>query len=491
MHTVAAQNTLSTTDTVPVVATIPHSRPSSHNETADQSNSNSSIDTTNMPLDLPMKTASVTNLTVSSHQIMPNPFGDTTAIASTSQVGVTIQDLLAAASNAQLNKSTDVPQNLSIAEFEECDENAGENAGENVGADETVRKADYELEAVFYTEEEWKQFLKLENWSTRSTQKLKKGIKITHRCNQTKSTGPQCSAGGYTLQKFEWCPKEPEFPDEMHDVDEAREQAIEEREPEVEEREVWKFYRKLVDHDHIGSENQTKRLSKDLTNQIIELFLLGKTPMAICYKLRDDLEKLPMANQPTYRQVYNAIESYKRQTFSEGRITMRQLEEFVNQHNEFPNDEDEDSGFVVAFSRSQSNEQNQWFRMFISTRRLLRRAAGIKIIHADATHKTTTEKLPLLVVGSTDMGQKFHFIGLAITTDETSQSYEFVFQSVAYGVQKVTGTILDPDVLVADGDMSIRNGFHQVFGAEKKKTIMCFPHVMGNVQRKYYRAIKF
>lgn len=119
---------------------------------------------------------------------------------------------------------------------------------------------------------------------------------------------------------------------------------------------------------------------------------------------------------------------------------MRQIEDFVNQNNTFP--VDEDKPFVVAFSRSPSNEENRWFRIFISTVRLLRSAADIKTLHADATHKTTIEKLPLLVLGSTDMTQKFHFIGIGLTTDESTLSYEFMFQGLAYGVNKVTGAEL-------------------------------------------------
>lgn len=76
-------------------------------------------------------------------------------------------------------------------------------------------------------------------------------------------------------------------------------------------------------------------------------------------------------------------------------------------------------------------------------------------------------------------------IGIGLTTDETTLSYEFVFQALAFGTKKVTGTDFNPDVLVSDGDRAIRAGFFNVFGRNGKQSIMCYAHVMGNVQRKY------
>lgn len=441
-----------------------------------QSNSNTPVDTADMPHDLSLGSRSTTQQQDSSHSIRSS--GSKT----------TMQDLLNSSSNTNLNQSRDEPSAFSATQqHEHVDETQGENINQNVEMQNApVRKPDYELETTFYSEKDWKDFLKLENFATRSSQQLQKGLKIIHRCNQVRTTGQQCAAGGYTLRKSEFYVKEQEVTDEQR-VNNA------EQAEEVEERLVWEFFRKTAEHDHEGSQNKTKRLSENLTKRVVELFQLGKTPLQICYKLRENLLEIPLDDQPTYRQVYNAIETYKSQTFTKGRITMRQLEEFVNEYNTFPDEGDEDTAFIVSFSRAPSNEENQWFRMFISTRRLLRGAEGVNTIHADATHKTTAEKLPLLVVGSTDMAQRFHFIGIAITTDETSYSYEFVFQSLLYGVRIVTNTVFNPTTLVADGDAAIRNGFFRVFGYDKQ-TIMCYAHVMGNVQRKYtfadYRSNK-
>lgn len=428
---------------------------------------------TDMPLNQPPSSNTIAR-TMADH---PNSSQQSENTAKTS---ASIHDLLtAAASNTNLNRSTEAAQN--VIEHAE-DHNEEENVVHDViadkaGAADAEQVADYQLEAEFYTKEEWKQFLKLEGWATRTSAKLNKGKKITHRCNQMKSKGAQCAAGAYTLNRYVWIAKPIE--------NEVQENEDEAHEPVMEEREVWQFYRNQFEHDHEGAQNQSKKLTDEITKQIIDWHLLENTPLAICFNLRNDLERIPLDKQPTYKQVYNVIENYRSSSYSKGRITMRQLTEFVNEHNAFPNAQDEDSGFIVAFDRSPSNEEDQWFRIFVSTRRLLQRAAGIKVIQADAAHKTTTEKLPLIVVGTTDMAQKFHFIGLAITTDETSSSYEFVFRALVHGIQRVTQTILDPDVLVADGDWSIRNGFHRVFGDENKKAPMCFPHVMANVQRKY------
>lgn len=237
------------------------------------------------------------------------------------------------------------------------------------------------------------------------------------------------------------------------------------------------LYRKKALHTHQCLENKSSKLTEETKQQIIEYYNDGKKPTAISFKFRGK-----PGEQPSIHQIKNEIDKFKKKEYGKNPITMRQLQDFINQHTEMPDDIDE--SFIVIFERSPPDEKEKYFRFFISTRRLLAMAANAKNIHADSTHKVTTEKLPLIVIGSTDIQNKFHLIGVTVTSHERAVDYEMSFKAVKLGVQKVTGAELIPNALICDADPAIHNGFKQVFNNETI-TIMCYAHVMSNVHRKY------
>lgn len=139
---------------------------------------------------------------------------------------------------------------------------------------------------------------------------------------------------------------------------------------------------------------------------------------------------------------------------------------------------------MVKFERSAPNDPIRMFRYFISTPRLLRMASEAKILHADATFKTTAEKLPNIVIGSSDAMGKFHVIGLQVTSHETSDAYECAFSAVKEGTLLIAQKEIQPEYLVCDADPAIHKGFKAVFG-NNPTIVMCYSHVISNVQRKY------
>lgn len=88
-------------------------------------------------------------------------------------------------------------------------------------------------------------------------------------------------------------------------------------------------------------------------------------------------------------------------------------------------------------------------------------------------------------MGSTDMKQYFHLIGLTITTNETAEDYRFAYESVVTGVRKYTGQEIQPEASVSDADPAIHKGLRTCFGDLPIIIIMCWAHVMSNVERKY------
>lgn len=244
----------------------------------------------------------------------------------------------------------------------------------------------------------------------------------------------------------------------------------------------YQLYRKNRLHTHDKSPNLTKKVSESVKKIIIDQFKNGKKPKKISYNLMDSADIEP--NQvPSYKQIVHVINAYKKAGFGSAPVTMRQLTKFFDKHSQTP--ESIDDAFVVDFERSPRNQRDdKYFRMFISTPRLLVMAVNAKIVNADATHKVTTEKVSLLVFGVTDENTKFHFSGLTISNHEASDDYAFSFNSLKKGIANITGVVIQPTVLISDADGAIHIGFDNVFGSDHL-VIMCYFHVLLNVQTKY------
>lgn len=123
-------------------------------------------------------------------------------------------------------------------------------------------------------------------------------------------------------------------------------------------------------------------------------------------------------------------------------------------------------------SRELNVKEDKFFHFFISTLRLLNMSSKATIIHADATHKVTTEKIPLIAVGVTDASNKFHFSGLTISSHETHADYSLTFRSLKSGVRMVTGAQLQPTALVCDADGAIHKGFDCLAAYHNSNTLL-------------------
>lgn len=370
------------------------------------------------------------------------------------------------------NKSNSAAEVQSIdssdVDVHDVDENvAGENGADENVADENVAavaRVKWNFERQFDSKVELDEFLASEGcWSIRDSQRTANGLKVIYRCILTKKVGEQCASGLYTLQKFV-------SDNEGTDSDE-------------DDKVIYLVYRKSTEHTHETSTNKATKLKKAVHDKIIASHGDGKMPMTIFYDIIDD-ETIPVGDRPTHRQVVNAIQNYKKKTFGTQPITMRSLSDFVYPLMDFP--ETEDDAFVLNFIRSPSNQrENKFFTIIITTPRLLRNAANLQNIHADGTMKITTEKLPLIVIGSTDMNQHFHLIAIAVTKFQNADAYGFAFNAIKYGAKHFVDVDIEPTALICDADPAIPLGFGHAYDKQQVTVIMCYAHVMGNVQRKY------
>lgn len=122
------------------------------------------------------------------------------------------------------------------------------------------------------------------------------------------------------------------------------------------------------------------------------------------------------------------------------------------------------------------------FRFFFTSKALIEKARGVKLLCADATYKLLWQGFPVLIIGTTDMEKKFHVIGVAVCSNEKQEDFEFLFRSVKKCAEAL-GEEIAPMTLVCDGSKSIQNAFKSVFG-DQSTIIMCWAHMVKNVVQK-------
>lgn len=309
---------------------------------------------------------------------------------------------------------------------------------------------------------EAKQFIKADgDYSVRSSVSLANEKKTLMRCTHTRKLGEQCARKYYFLS-----PKVTDVNVDANMVGPAK-----------------AFFNNMP-HTCNESANKSKVIPDKIKGKILEVFKNFQKPKQICLELSVDPE-ITDDEIPTLKDVRNVIRNKKDEIYGRGAITMGELTNFVEAHQAVP--DNEDHAYVVAFERSAPNIQpsDAFYRLFISTKRLLRQSAAMKNIHADATKKITTDNNPLLVVGCTDAAKKFHLTGWTISSHETGDAYRMSFEAAKKGVLQVTGSELTPEVLISDADPAIRNGCRAAFNDPEFPHAMCWAHVVRNVVTKY------
>lgn len=237
----------------------------------------------------------------------------------------------------------------------------------------------WRFEKKFENQEELNAFLTAENcWTSVKKKPQAKGLKIIYRCNKVRRRGLQCSSGIYTLQNFE--PNNPKI----------------------------MLFRKNLDHNCEHSLNKVTKVSDYVRQMIIDKYIAGDKLQAILYSLRENENII----QPTKSQVTSVIYFHNRKKHGDPNITMTALEKFANDWKAMT--ENENAAFLVNFERSEPNSDQKWFRLFYSTKRLLRIATQSKVIHVDGTYKLTIQGFPVLVVGVSDFAKHFHLSGMSI-----------------------------------------------------------------------------
>lgn len=87
-------------------------------------------------------------------------------------------------------------------------------------------------------------------------------------------------------------------------------------------------------------------------------------------------------------------------------------------------------------------------------------------------------------LGTSDFDNQFHLIGLCLTKGEEEKDYEFGFQAIIHGLNKLEAQdTFQPSVLVSDAATAIGNAAKKVFGPNILVR-MCYYHFITCVTKK-------
>lgn len=297
-------------------------------------------------------------------------------------------------------------------------------------------------------------------WSKHYTNHSEIGRKVYYRCKRKKLRGPQCKASIYLLYHA--------------DSDKVS------------------VFKTEADHDQC--EEYERGIRADVKKCINELYMDGITkPKQIIRALQSrQLETPPL------RKIKNYLVQYRKTKFGNHMISLGELEHWCKMNSDIPSDDNQ--SFVVCYEvfyegenygedkegeeseeREEINENN--FRFFISSIRLLNIASSSSHINADATYKLIWQGYPVLVIGTTDLNKAFHPFGLAICSNEKTEDFRFIFKSIQIGMQRLNKDLFKPTALVADAADAIKNAFRKVFNHQYNQ-IMCWSHMKTKVENR-------
>ncbi|CAF1299447.1 unnamed protein product [Rotaria sordida] len=345
---------------------------------------------------------------------------------------------------------------VQVAQYESdlSDEVVEENndLNQNKKVKKKKRSKHWVKEATFDNAEEAEE--SVENiWSKQYTNYTDHGRRVYYRCNKAKLRGPQCSASIHLLYHA--------------DSDQVT------------------VYKTEGEHDH--HDEKVRGIDENVKKCIEELYNDGiMKSKQIIRALQTRKMKMP-----TLIQIKNYLVQYKKKKYGLHKISLGELEQWCEGNVEVPIDENK--AFVASYKILYDNEEYEddedieedgnKLRIFISSVRLLNIASMSSHFHADATYKLVWQGFPVLIVGTTDFNKAFHPFGLAVCSNEKTKDFEFIFNSIQVGMQKINKDLLKPTALISDAAGAIKNGFTNIFGSSYNQ-IMCWAHMKRKVNNR-------
>lgn len=218
------------------------------------------------------------------------------------------------------------------------------------------------------------------------------------------------------------------------------------------------------EHDHTAAKT---KLPQDYRAEIAEQAKSKVRPANILKSTNNRLgNKYPLK----IRQVRYEI---SKMSSSQPIVNFGDLAAWIKSKRAIPNDLDEP--FCIGFTQNPSNMK---FNAVFSTLRLLSHADQ-SIWCADTTYKTVWQGYPLNIIGAQDAMQKFHPLAVALSSNESTSEYQFVFESIKLTAEKLLNISVKPSHIMSDAAHQIPKAFSLVFSHVNgtNYALMCWFHV--------------
>ncbi|CAM2722857.1 unnamed protein product [Rotaria socialis] len=174
------------------------------------------------------------------------------------------------------------------------------------------------------------------------------------------------------------------------------------------------LFRGANEHDHTNSIHR-KVFPEEAKENIEQLFDLRLKLKKIHQVLQDKNFRI------TFNQLKNYLVRLRKNKFGPSTLSLGELESLCIEKSTVPQADDEP--FVLSYNVTyeDDDDNDNKFRFFISTKRLLKFSATSTRLHADATYKLSWQGFPVVIVGTTDYDRKFYPFGLGVCSDEKQQ----------------------------------------------------------------------
>lgn len=298
---------------------------------------------------------------------------------------------------------------------------------------------------TFTTESEANSFLKEENiWARRFSNDCHDGEKVYYRCKQVPRRGTQCGANLYLLKSSTSL--------------------------------VCEIYT-CGEHSHANIVVNPIKDDK-IKSVILSMGKTGTKPAAILKYLKD---QYPENRVPKITSIRNLLNRGSSNQKTENIVSIGEIIAWAETLQTVP--EDVASPFILNYESSEQGASPKYFRFIMSSKQLLQNATKSNIIQTDATYKLIWNGFPVFVLGTTDKNKKFHLIAIGVSTNEKQEDFEFMISSLKASVEVNLKKTYKPSVLVSDAAPAIRNAFDVIFPDEKNIKVMCYYHVVANLQK--------
>ena len=179
----------------------------------------------------------------------------------------------------------------------------------------------------------------------------------------------------------------------------------------------------------------------DIKNEIISLYNSGcSRPWEIKQRMDED------GKDVNIDKVYQIIYKHKRRFLNGDDITSRKVIELCEEFNRIRAEEDcgQKMGYIADLILNREE-----IKILITSKNSLILLSEAYNVHIDATYKVIDIGYPVIVLGMTDVNQRFVLLALAIVSDEKMETYFWVLDVLRRECEKY-GLIFKPKNLIGD-----------------------------------------